>query len=246
VKHLIRTIVTSAAYRQSSRTPPELLERDPENRLLARQSRFRVESEAVRDIALSISGLLRERFGGPSVRPYQPDGYLAALNFPTRGYSASHGEARYRRGLYVFWQRTFLHPDMLLFDAPTREECVVNRVTSNTPLQALALLNDPVFVEAARVFAQSILKQGGATAPARIRWAFLRAVGRAPVEPERTALEGLYARSLARFKQAPAQARALIAAGEAPADPSADPHELAAMVTVARAILNMHETITRN
>jgi hypothetical protein len=246
VKHLIRAIVTSQTYRQSSKAPPALLERDPNNRLLARQSRFRVDSESVRDIALAVSGLLTEKFGGPSVRPYQPDGYLAALNFPTRGYSASRGEDLYRRGLYVFWQRTFLHPSMATFDSPTREECTVNRADSNTPLQALVLLNDPIFVEAARVFAQNSLKQGGATLRSRVDWAFQRAAGRAPSARERSVLEGLYTRNLARFRESPADARALIRAGEAALDESANPVELAAMTTVTRAILNMHETITRN
>ena len=122
---------------------PELDERDPDNRLLARQSRFRVDAEVVRDIALSVSGLLVEKFGGPSAKPYQPDGYLATLNFPKREYAASRGDDLYRRGVYTFWQRSFLHPSLLTFDAPTREECTVNRVNSNTPLQALVLLNDP-------------------------------------------------------------------------------------------------------
>ena len=163
VRHLIRTIVMSHTYRQSSMASPELEERDPDNRLLARQTRMRVDAEVVRDIALEVSGLLVERFGGPSVRPYQPEGYLAMLNFPKREYSASHGDDLYRRGVYTFWQRTFLHPSMVTFDAPSREECTVNRVNSDTPLQALDLLNDPIYVEAARVFAQHIVKDGGRT-----------------------------------------------------------------------------------
>ena len=158
MKHLIRTIVTSQTYRQSSMSTAELEERDPDNRLLARQSRFRVDAEVVRDIALSVSGLLVEKFGGPSAKPYEPDGYLATLNFPKREYAASRGDDLYRRGVYTFWQRSFLHPSLLTFDAPTREECTVNRVNSNTPLQALVLLNDPIYVEAARVFAQNILQ----------------------------------------------------------------------------------------
>src|SRR5256885_9420379 len=171
---------------------PQLDERDPDNRLVARQSRFRVDAEAVRDAALSISGLLVEKFGGPSVKPYQPDGYLAALNFPKREYSASHGDDLYRRGVYTLWQRTFLHPSLATFDAPTREECTVNRVNSNTPLQALVLLNDPIYVEAARVFAAEILKHGG-----NLDWAFQKAVNRAPTPEERRILTSLQARSLA-------------------------------------------------
>ena len=145
----------------------------------------------VRDIALSVSGLLVEKFGGPSAKPYEPDGYLATLNFPKREYSASHGDDLYRRGVYTFWQRTFLHPSLLTFDAPTREECTINRVNSNTPLQALVLLNDPIYVEAARVFAQNIL-QHGRDWNARVDWAFERAVGRTPVPEERSALSKLY------------------------------------------------------
>ena len=180
VKHIVRTIVTSHTYRQSSMPEPTAGRRDPDNRLLARQSRFRVDAEIVRDIALQVSGLLAERFGGPSVSPYQPDGYLAALNFPKREYSASHGDDLYRRGLYTYWQRTFLHPSLLNFDAPTREECTVNRGTSNTPLQALVLLNDPIYVEAARVFAQNAIANGGKSVDAQLDWVFERALNRPP------------------------------------------------------------------
>ena len=220
VKHLIRTIVTSQTYRQSSMSTPELDERDPDNRLLARQSRFRVDAEVVRDIALSVSGLLVEKFGGPSAKPYEPDGYLATLNFPKREYAASHGDDLYRRGVYTFWQRTFLHPSLLTFDAPTREECTVNRVNSNTPLQALVLLNDPIYVEAARVFAQNIL-QHGRDWNARIDWAFERAAGRTPVAEERSALTQAVRQNLAQFQRSPADARALTHEGEAPVAESA-------------------------
>lgn len=245
VKHLIRTIVMSQTYRQASMSTGELDERDPDNRLLARQSRFRVEAEVVRDIALSVSGLLVEKLGGPSVKPYEPDGYLATLNFPKREYAASRGEDLYRRGVYTFWQRSFLHPSLLTFDAPTREECTVNRVNSNTPLQALLLLNDPIYVEAARVFAQNILHYGRDW-NARIDWAFLRAAGRTPMAAERSALTTLYSRNLAQFQRSPEDARQLAHEGEAPVAATLPVAELAAMTTVARAILNMHETITRN
>ena len=245
VKHLIRTIVTSRTYRQASMSTAELDERDPDNRLLARQSRFRVEAEVVRDIALAVSGLLVEKFGGPSAKPYQPDGYLATLNFPKREYAASRGDDLYRRGVYTFWQRSFLHPSLLTFDAPTREECTVNRVNSNTPLQALELLNDPIYVEAARVFAQNILSHGGDW-NRRIDWAFQRAAGRTPMVEERSALSKLYSKNLAQFQRSPADARALVHEGEFPVAANLPAAELAAMTTVARAILNMHETITRN
>ncbi len=246
VKHLVRTIVLSHTYRQSSMSNPKFDERDPDNRLLARQSRMRVDAEMVHDIALDVSGLLVEKFGGPSVRPYQPDGYLATLNFPKREYTASHGDDLYRRGVYTFWQRSFLHPSLVTFDAPSREECTVNRVNSDTPLQALDLLNDPIYVEAARVFAQHILKDGGQTSLARFDWAFTRALGRKPTLEERRTLEGLYRKNLARFQAAPASAQQLAHVGESPSAANEPTAELAAMTTVARAILNLHETITRN
>jgi Protein of unknown function (DUF1553)/Protein of unknown function (DUF1549)/Planctomycete cytochrome C len=246
VRQILRTIVMSHTYRQSSQATPQMEQRDPDNRLLARQSRFRVDAEVVRDIALEVSGLLVDKFGGPSVKPYEPDGYLTALNFPKREYSASHGEDLYRRGIYTLWQRTFLHPSLLTFDAPTREECTVNRVNSNTPLQALVLLNDPIYVEASRVFAQHILEKGGRSVSQQIDWAFERAEGRKPSADERRILADLHQKSMARFRRARAEAQGLIHSGEAPVAADVKPVDLAAMTTVARAILNLHETITRN
>jgi len=245
VRHIVRAMVLSRTYRQSSAPRPELEERDPDNRLLARQSRFRVDAEVVRDIALDASGLLVEQFGGPSAKPYQPDGYLATLNFPKREYSASHGDQLYRRGVYTFWQRTFLHPSLLTFDAPTREECTINRVNSNTPLQALVLLNDPTYVEAARVFAQNLLRQERSLT-ARIGRAFERTVSRPASAAERRTLMDFYNKALAHYRQAPADAEELIHSGEAPEPAGLKPAEFAAMTLVTRAILNMHETITRN
>ena len=245
MKHLIRTIVTSHTYRQSSLSNPQLDERDPDNRLLARQSRFRVDAEVVRDIALAVSGLLVEKFGGPSVFPYQPEGYWAAMNLE-REYSASHGEDLYRRGLYTHWQRTSLHPTLLTFDASSREECTVSRFNSNTPLQALVLLNDPIFVEAARVFAENILRHGGRSFNQRLEWALRRALSRPPAPAERKILADLHRKSLGRFRADPGGAQELIHVGEAALPKGVNPAELAAMTTVARAILNLHETITRN
>ena len=245
VCHIVRTIVTSHTYRQASLASAQADERDPDNRLLAHQSRFRVDAEIVHDIALSVSGLLVENFGGPSVRPYEPEGYLAAMNFPKREYSASRGADLYRRALYTEWQRTFLHPTLLNFDAPTREECTVNRVSSNTPLQALDLLNDEIFVESARVFAQNIVGQGGAAFDAQLDWAFHRALDRAPSKDERMILKELYRKNLARFQTQPQQAAQLLSVGEAPRAAGHE-NEIAAMTLVARAILNSHEIITRN
>jgi len=246
MKHLVRTIVASDSYKQSSHTTPQLEEKDPNNRLLARQSRFRLDAEIVHDVALQVSGLLTERFGGPSVRPYQPDGYLAALNYPRRSYSADRGDDLARRGLYTFWQRTFLHPDLLAFDAPTREECVLERTSSDTPLQSLDLLNDPIYVEAARVFAEHALKEGGAAVSQQITWAFTRTTTRPPDASELKTLTALHAKSLARYRANPKAARELIQVGERPAASTAPPVTLAAMTTVTRALLNLHETITRD
>jgi len=246
IRHLIRVIVTSHTYRQSSLPRPQVEERDPDNRLLAYQTRFRVDAEVVHDIALATSGLLVEKFGGPSAKPYQPEGYLAALNFPKRDYSESIGEDLYRRGIYTFWQRSFLQPSLMTFDAPTREECTVNRVNSNTPLQALVLLNDPIFVEAARVFAQHTLQRGGASWDSQLDWAFRQALDRAPTTQERRILTDLRNKSLVRFRAMPGDAAKLIRSGEARLAQDLPPVELAAMMTVTRAILNLHETITRN
>jgi hypothetical protein len=246
VKHIIRTIVMSHTYRQSSMSSPQLDEKDPDNRLLARQTPLRVDAEVVHDIALSVSGLLVEKFGGPSVKPYQPELYWSALNFPKRDYSPSHGDDLYRRGVYIYWQRTFLHPSLAAFDASTREECTVNRVNSNTPLQALVLLNDPIFVEAARVFAQNTLKKGGPNLNARIDWAFMQALGRTPTPNERQILANLYMKSLEDFRADPQRATELLQVGEAPVARDLRPADLAAMTMVTRAIVNLHETITRN
>ena len=141
------------------------MHKDPYNLLVARQGRFRLDAEMVRDDALAVSGLLVPTIGGRSVKPYQPRGYWAHLNFPVREYESDHGADLYRRGLYTYWCRTFLHPSLLAFDAPSREECTAERTRSNTPTQALVLLNDPIYVEAARVFAEQIVRQGGSLVP---------------------------------------------------------------------------------
>jgi Protein of unknown function (DUF1553) len=168
------------------------------------------------------------------------------VNFPKREYAASRGDDLYRRALYTQWQRTFLHPSLLTFDAPTREECGVNRVNSNTPLQALVLLNDPIFVEAARVFGANILSSGGTSLEDQLTWAFERALNRAPRNEERSILAELFQRSLASFHANESDVKQLLSVGEAPVPPGMDPAKLAAASMVARAILNLHETITRN
>jgi len=246
VKHMVRTLVTSQTYRQTSVATAEQLARDPENRLLARQSRFRLDAELVRDNALSISGLLVSKIGGPSVKPYQPAGYWENLNFPAREYQADSGESQYRRGLYTWWQRTFLHPSLLAFDAPSREECAADRNRSNIPQQALVLLNDPTYVEAARGFAARILHQGGADPAARIAWAWRQALGRAPREDEAAAALAVLEKHLAEYAKDPASAAALLKVGLAPPPADLPPTELAAWTSVARILLNLHETITRS
>ena len=245
VKHLVRLMVSSRTYRQSSQATEKLRERDPFNRLYARQARFRIDAEMVRDNALSVAGLLVDKIGGPSVKPYQPAGYWDQLNFPKRTWEADTGEALYRRGLYTFWCRTFLQPSLLAFDACPREESTAERSPSNTPLQALALLNDPTYVEAARVFAARVLRCGGANTDAAIDWAFDQALARKPTAAERAVLAALYRQEFADFSKDPNRASQLIKEGAAPAPTDLPAPELAAWTEVARAILNLHETIER-
>jgi hypothetical protein len=195
---------------------------------------------------LEISGLLVNKFGGPSVRPYQPEGYLAALNFPKRSWSASRNDDLYRRGVYTFWQRTFLHPTMMNFDAPTREECAVTRMNSNTPLQALDLLNDPTFVEAARVFGERILEHGGSNLQSQIQWAFQEATDRLPENDEVQVLIDLHGKSLAHFKADPSGTVNYLKIGDSVVPSGVKLPELAAMTNVARVIMNLHEVITRD
>ena len=246
VKHMVKLMVMSSAYRQTSVAPAELIERDPYNRLHARQSRWRLEAEFIRDNALAISGLLVDKQGGVPAKPYQPAGYYQHLNFPTRKYQADKNENQYRRGVYTHWQRTYLHPSMLAFDAPSREECVAERPISNTPSAALALLNDPSHVEAARAFAQRILAEGANNVKARLNRAFLRAVSRKPNERETRILSNLLQSQLKAFERDEKAARSSLDVGLSKPPPETDAAELAAWTAVARAILNLNETITRN
>jgi len=246
VRHMIRLIVTSSAYRQSSIATPELTELDPENRLLARQSRFRLAAEIVRDNALAISGLLDDRLGGGTARPYQPAGYYANLNFPRRSYKHDGDRNQYRRGVYMHVQRQFLHPMLRAFDAPSREECTARRPASNTPSAALTLLNDPSAIEAARVFAERILLEGGVDTASRTRWAWRVALSRDAAETEAGALEALLLSELQVFRADPDAAGRLLSVGLSKPAASLDPVEVASWTSVARAILNLSETITRN
>ena len=245
MRHLIRLMVTSGTYRQSSLLTKEARAADPFNRMLSAQNRMRLDAEFIRDNALSISGLLSPRVGGESDKPYQPDGYWEFLNFPRRTWQHDKGEQQYRRGMYTFWQRSFLHPSLLAFDAPSREECTADRPRSNTPQQALTLLNDPSYVEAARVFATHIMKEGGDTDESRLTWAFRRAVSRAPKPEELAILQKLLAKHRDEFRANPANADQLPRTGETPLPDGLNKPDLAAWTSIARTILNLHETITR-
>ncbi len=245
-KHMVRILVTSNTYRQSSTATPEVLAADPLNRELARQNAYRIDAELVRDNALAIAGLLVTKIGGPSVKPYQPEGYWENLNFPPRHYVADTGDAEHRRGLYTWWQRTFLHPSLLAFDAPSREECTAERTRSNIPQQALVLLNDPTYVEAARAFAARILRECAGRPEDRLTRAWQLALQRTPRPPELATVTKLLAQHLKDYRAHPDAARALISIGVAPAPAGIDPAELAAWTHVARVLLNLHETITRS
>ena len=242
IRDLVRTIVTSRAYRMPSAASPDLLARDPDNRLLARQGRWRLPAENIRDTALAASGLLVERLGGASVHPYQPAGYYRHLNFPQREYQPDDDDCQWRRGLYVHWQRMFLHPQLLAFDAPTREECTAVRMRSNTPKAALALLNDPTFVEAARKLAELAIKNGGSD-DEKLAFLWKRTLSRAPDTEELTLARGLLARRRADYSADPKAAAELLAVGIAPRDKNLDERELAAWAATSRAVLNLHEAI---
>ncbi len=246
IKHMVRLITASRAYRQSSLETDWHRATDPQNRLLTRQNRFRVSAEMVRDTTLACSGLLVREIGGASVKPYQPAGYYRHLNFPVREYTASDDDGQWRRGLYVHWQRQFLHPMLQAFDAPTREECTAQRPESNTPLAALVWLNDPSFVEAAKALAWRILESDATTDIERIVQLFELTTSREPDAFEREAVLDLLAESRENFSQDPAASKQLLAVGLLRKKTQIPETELAAWMTVARATLNLNETYTRN
>ena len=245
IKRTMKLLVTSGAYRQSSIADAKTLAADPLNKWLARQGRWRLDAEMVRDNALAVSGLLAKPIGGASVKPYQPAGYWKHLNFPKRKWSHDSGTSQYRRGLYTFWCRTFLHPSMLAFDAPTREGCIAERTRSNIPQQALVLLNDPTYVEAARVFAELILRNGGDTDAKRLAWAFERALSRGASAAERDILLRLARERTEHFAANAGAAKAAATAGEWPVTTALKPEHVAAWTAVSRAILNLYETTSR-
>ena len=253
VKHLVRLIVSSATYRQSSAASAELLERDPENRLLARGPRFRLPAEFVRDNALAVSGLLVTRIGGPSVNPYTPGdlwrevSHYGSSPATAQTFVQDHGEKLYRRSFYTYWKRTAPPPSMMAFDAPNREVCTVARGNTTTPLQALVTLNDPQFVEAARCFAERVLlRKEVASDEARIRWAFAECVSRPPQDQELVVIAAALKRERINYAKNEPAARALLSVGESPRNEKLLTVEHAAWTQVASTLFNLSETITRN
>lgn len=248
IKALQKLIVMSSTYRQSSHVSPELLLTDPNNELLARGSRFRLDAEVVRDSALMVSGLLREQVGGKSVRPYQPDGIWEAVSFvgsTTQYYKRDAGEALYRRSLYTFWKRTAPPPSLMAFDAPSRETCVARRSRTNTPLQALVLMNDEQYVEASRNLATRMLVDGGDTTESRLTLGFRLVAARTPTERELGVLVNVYNDHLLHYQQNGPEAEKLLKIGESPRPETINPTEHAAMTMVANLLMNLDEVITK-
>jgi hypothetical protein len=252
VKQMVRLMVTSSTYRQSSAITPEQAAADPENRLLSRGPRFRLPAEFIRDQALAAAGLLDDRIGGASVLPYQPSGLWEELMSRSDGqkwtaqvYQQSHGADLYRRTMYTFWKRTSPPPALATFDAPDREVCTVRRARTNTPLQALVLMNDPTYVEAGRKLAERVMHEGGATVEDRITWAFRLVLARRPSAEESAVLNDLFNRQLGRYRDDKPSAQKLLSVGESPRDESLDVVELAAWANVASVILNLDEAVTR-
>jgi Protein of unknown function (DUF1553)/Protein of unknown function (DUF1549)/Concanavalin A-like lectin/glucanases superfamily/Planctomycete cytochrome C len=246
-RHMIKLIVSSATYRQSGNVSPEKLEKDPANRLLSRGPRYRLDAEQLRDLALSTAGLLSPKLGGPSVKPYQPEGIWEAVAMPqsnTRNYRADTGESLYRRSLYTFWKRTAPHPAMEILNAPTREVFCVRRDRTNTPLQAFVTLNDPQFIESSRRLAENAMK-ASTEIPARLDYLTVRLLSRTLGPDERKLATGTYEAALATYKADPAAAAALVANGESKADPALDVTELAAWTLVSSQLLNLDETLNK-
>jgi hypothetical protein len=244
VKAMQKLIVTSAAYRQSSAATPELLQRDPENRLIARGPRHRLPAETIRDQALYAAGLLSPKLGGPSVKPYQPEGLWQETNMQDMDYVTGKGEDLYRRSLYTFWKRTIAPPMMVNFDAAARESCVVRETRTNTPLQALNLMNDVTFVEAARMIGQRMLREGGAGDAARLKWGFRLLTARAPAAAELELLLGNLRFHRDYFASGSGRAKSFLSHGETPPDSGLDAAELAAYAALASLMLNLDEVVT--
>jgi hypothetical protein len=249
VKALQRLIVTSATYRQSSKIRPDLRDRDPENRLLARGPRHRLSAEMIRDTALAASGLLNGEIGGPSVFPYQPRGLWEEMSFgdgfTAQEYRQSKGKDLYRRSLYTFWKRTVPPASLATFDAPDREKCTARRLLTNTPLQALVLLNDPTYIESSRALAARALLEGGRDVNGRVGYLFRLATARKPSARELQILRALLTKETISYRRDREAALKLLRVGESVIGANVEPTELAAWTVVASAILNLDETITK-
>jgi hypothetical protein len=239
VKRLLKLIVTSATYRQSSAVNAAAAQKDPRNRLLSHYPRRRLDAEQVRDQALALSGLLSAKTGGPSVYPPQPDGLWKAAFNGERTYSTSKGEDRYRRGLYTIWRRTVPYPSMATFDAPSREACTIRRIPTNTPLQAYVTLNDPVYVEAAQALARRIFREGGSDAASRVRYGLTLALCRPADEHAAAALTKLFESEFARYTADSAAAAKLATEPLGPLPAGLTPAEAAAWTAVANVLLNL-------
>ena len=244
VKTLLRTIVTSATYRQDSRVRPELAGRDPENRLLARGPRFRMPAEMIRDVALSASGRLDPVLGGPPVFPPQPDGVWPGFGADDV-WVGSTGADRYRRAIYTYWRRTTVYPAFAAFDAPSREVCVLRRPRTNTPLQALTTLNDSAFFDLARALARRAFIEARGGDPERLTYAFRLCTGRSPTRDERARLESFLADQRARFEREPELARLAATGGDVESAPGVGNAEFAAWTLLANVLLNLDETLTK-
>jgi len=243
-KRAIKQIVLSSTYRQTAKASPELITRDGENRLLARGPRQRLDAELIRDNALAIGGILNPVLGGKSIKPAQPEGTWEINEMSGYKYEKSKGADLYRRGLYVYWRRSTVYPSFVTLDAPTREFCVAQRANTSTPLQSLVLMNDPVFVEAARAFAQRVLKEGGADAASRLNFAWRLALARTPTKKERAILDRMLQRQLATYQSDKDAAKKLVSVGDLPKPGDIDDSELAAWTAVGNVLLNLNETIT--
>ncbi|HYP12497.1 MAG TPA: DUF1553 domain-containing protein, partial [Bryobacteraceae bacterium] len=244
VKQLLKTMVMSATYRQSSRITPDLLQRDPENRLLARGARFRLAPEMIRDQVLAVSGLLVDQVGGPPVRPYQPAGLWQELQ-GGQGYKEDSGEGLWRRSLYTYWRRTVAPPNMITFDSPTRETCVVRENRTNTPLQALNLMNDVAYVEAARKLAERVAGLDQSSDDNRIARAFTLVLGREPLTIERDAVRPALAHFRKYYREHPSEADKFVSHGKSPISISIARPELAAWTAIASLLFNTDEAITK-
>lgn len=247
IQRTLKQIVMSHTYRQTSRVTPEQLNADPENTWLSRAPRFRLQSEFLRDNALAVSGLLNDTMGGPGVKPYQPPGLWAEVGLSGRPlFKRDDGQKLFRRSLYTYWKRSAPPPNMQIFDAPTREKCTVNRPRTNTPLQALVMLNDVQFVEASRQMAARMMQEGGLLPDERLEHGFLLTVSRPPSVHEKSVLSQLYQQTFQYYRENPDAAQQLLSQGESPSPEGLEPAEHAAWTIIASTLLNMDETLTRN